>query len=74
MSWKPEVIADESDEWLDIALRFATEAEARMYAEDMHERWTAVRHTHVVQVDEPVTAKWDGHGPAKWLGRTKETK
>ena len=57
MSFKPEVIADSSGKWSGNALRFAAKEEARIYVDDLMMRWTAVRDTRVVEVDEPVTAR-----------------
>ena len=57
MSFKPEVIADSSGKWTPNQLRFATEAEAKLYVDDLAFRWTAVRETRVVQCDDPVTAQ-----------------
>jgi hypothetical protein len=54
MSFKAEVIADDSGTWAGNALRFATEAEAQMYVRDLSMRWTLVRDTRVVESDEPV--------------------
>jgi hypothetical protein len=55
MSWKTEVIADNSGKWCGNGLRFATEKAATEYVNDLALRWTAVRETRVVQSDEPVT-------------------
>lgn len=54
MSWKPEVIADNSGKWVSNMLRFATREEAEQYVYDLAMRWTAVRDTRVVECDEPV--------------------
>ena len=62
MSFKPEVIADSSGNWSSNALRFATEEEAKIYADDLMMRWTAVQDTRVVDVDESVTARLDRDG------------
>ena len=62
MSFKPEVIADSSGKWSGNALRFATEEEARIYVDDLMMRWTAVRDTRVVEVEDPVTARLDRDG------------
>jgi hypothetical protein len=59
MSFKPEVVADNSGEWCGNGLRFATQAEAEAYVSDLMWRWTLVRDTRVVVVDEPVSAKWE---------------
>lgn len=62
MSWKPEVIADNSGKWFGNSLRFATEAEAKANVENLMMRWTSVRETRVVECDEPVNYAWrDGH-------------
>ena len=62
MSFKPEVIADSSGKWSGNALRFATEEEARIYVDDLMMRWTAVRDTRVLEVEDPVTARLDRDG------------
>jgi hypothetical protein len=64
MSFKSEVIADNSGKWCGNALRFETENEAKIYVDDLMMRWTAVRDTRVVEVEEPVTAilKKEGSG------------
>lgn len=53
-SYKAEVIADGSGEWVSNALRFATRAEAEEYAKDLHSRWTLVREWRVVESTDPV--------------------
>jgi hypothetical protein len=55
MSWKPEVIADSSGQWVSNQLRFATKQQAESYVADLAYRWTAVRQTRVVECDDPVT-------------------
>ena len=59
MSFKPEVIADRSGEWSGNALRFATKEEAEKYVVDLMYRWTLVTQTRVIEVDEPVTARFE---------------
>lgn len=54
MSWKPEVIADNSGKWVGNALAFATEEEAKLWVADLSMRWTLVRETRVVESTEPV--------------------
>lgn len=54
MSFKAEVIADDSGTWAGNALRFATEEEAEMYVRDLSMRWTLVRDTRVVESDDQV--------------------
>jgi hypothetical protein len=58
-SFKPEVIADNSGEWCGNSLRFATQVEAENYVQDLMWRWTLVRDTRVIIVDDPVTARWE---------------
>ena len=58
MSWKPEVIADNSGKWCGNALRFATKEEAEANVLDLSYRWTSVRDTRVVESDEPVNYRW----------------
>ena len=53
MSYKGEVIADNSGEWCGNGLRFETEDEARVYVEDLAMRWTLVRDYRVTESDEP---------------------
>lgn len=59
MSFKGEVIADNSGKWCGNELRFATETEAQSYIRDLEFRWTAVRDTRVVPSDDPVNYHWD---------------
>ena len=54
MSWKPEVIADNTGKWCGNQLRFATREEAEQNVYDLSMRWYAVRKTRVVESDEPV--------------------
>jgi hypothetical protein len=54
MSWKAEVIADNSGKWAGNACRFATKEEAERYVGDLSMRWTLVVDTRVVESDEPV--------------------
>jgi hypothetical protein len=54
LSWRPEVIADNSGKWTPNAMRFATEAEAKLWVDDLSMRWMAVRETRVVQSTDPV--------------------
>lgn len=60
MSWKSEVIADSTGEWVGNGLRFATKDEADAYVTDLAIRWTAVRQHRVVASDEPVNHHWEG--------------
>jgi hypothetical protein len=56
-SFACEVIADSSGKWAGNALRFATEAEAQTYVNDLARRWTLVREARVVESDDPVNYK-----------------
>jgi len=66
MSFKPEVIADSSGKWTPNQLRFATEAEAKVWNDDLALRWTLVRDTRVVECDDPVNARMDKVGEHTW--------
>ena len=59
MSYKAEVITDNSGNWTGNALRFATRPEANAYVDDLMMRWYAVQDTRVVESDEPVNYRWD---------------
>jgi len=54
MSYKVEVIADNSGEWVSNALRFPTMEKAEAYGQDLSMRWTAVRDWRAVESDDPV--------------------
>lgn len=62
MSWKPEVIADQTGNWVGNALRFATKEEALANVKNLAGRWTMVTYTRVVESDEPVNYKWTDDG------------
>lgn len=64
MSWKNEVIADSSGQWVTNALRFATEREARDYGANLYSRWTAVREYRATECDDPVNYTADESGNA----------
>jgi hypothetical protein len=51
-SYRPEVIADSSGEWLPNGLRFATKQEAENSAHDLMMRWTAVRECRAAESDD----------------------
>ena len=59
MSFKPEVIADNSGQWSGNALRFATREEAEANVQNLMMRWFAVRETRVVESDDPVNYRWE---------------
>ena len=54
MSWKPEVIADESKKWCPNGLAFERKEDAEAWVADLACRWILVRETRVVESDEPV--------------------
>lgn len=58
MSFKPEVIADDSGKWYGNALAFATREEAEANVKDLEARWMMVRDTRVVESDQPVNYRW----------------
>jgi hypothetical protein len=58
MSWKPEVIADNSGKWCGNALRFAMREEAEANVLNLAMRWTLVRDTRVVESPDPVNYAW----------------
>jgi hypothetical protein len=62
MSWKVEVVVDDSGEWEGDPLRFRTEQEALAYARDLEFRWSAVRDKRVVKSDDPVDHGWTKRG------------
>jgi hypothetical protein len=53
-SWEPQVIADDSGEFVGNALRFASQLEAETYVSDLRRRWILVRETRVVESPDPV--------------------
>ena len=53
-SYKPEVDTTGDGRWNGNALRFATEAEALAYAQDLYTRWVLVKATRAVpSPDQP---------------------
>jgi len=63
MSWKIEVVVDDSGEWEGDPLRFETQREALAYARDLEFRWSAVRDKRVVKSEDPVNHTWPQCGP-----------
>lgn len=57
MSWKPEVIADNSGKWCDNAQRFETKAEAERAARDLMNRWMLVRECRASESPDPVNCR-----------------
>ena len=62
MSWKPEVIADNSGKWCGNGLRFATQQEAEDNALDLMSRWLLVRDTRAIESPDPVNYTWGPEG------------
>ena len=61
-SFKAEVTtAGDGGKYSSNAARFATREEAVGYLVNLAWRWTAVAGTRVVESDDPVCARWDGH-------------
>ena len=58
MSWKPEVITDNSGKWYGNALRFETKEEAEANVRDLASRWMLVRDQRVVESEDPVNYRW----------------
>lgn len=58
MSWKIEVVVDDSGEWEGDPSRFETQREALAYARDLEFRWSAVRDKRVVKSEDPVNQSW----------------
>lgn len=55
MSFKAEVVADSSGEFVGNQLRFETAKLAEQYARDLASRWTLVSKWRVVPSTDPVT-------------------
>jgi len=51
MSWKPEVQVTGEDGWHSNAMAFATEAEAKAWAQDLFNRWFVTTAFRAVEVD-----------------------
>jgi nicotinamide riboside kinase len=62
MSWRPEVIADNSGEWVANSLRFATKEEAEANVQNLMMRWISVQQTRVVECDDPVNYRYTNGG------------
>lgn len=71
MSYKPEVIVDNSGEWTGNGLAFETEAEAMEWVTDLSYRWTLVRDVRVVESTEPVNHRME-NGRAVSIERSLE--
>lgn len=53
-SFKPEVQTDDTGNWYDNALRFATREEAEASAKELMSRWLLVNDCRAVESDDPV--------------------
>ena len=67
MSWKIEVVVDDSGEWEGDPLRFETQREALAYARDLEFRWSVVRDKRIVKSQDPVNHSWPqcSHGGSR---------
>jgi len=63
MTWKVELIVDDSNEWEGDSQRFDTELEALAYARDLELRWSAVRDKRIVKSEDPVSNGWSAPQP-----------
>ena len=61
MSWKVEVITEDSGEWESDPARFDTELEALAYARDLELRCATIRDKRVTKSDDPVSSRWIDH-------------
>lgn len=59
MSWKPEVIADDSGQWTSNGHRFATEAEAMGWVKDLSARWLLVTAIRASESTDEVNSRRD---------------
>jgi hypothetical protein len=73
MSWKPEVIADNSGKWVGNLLRFETKEEAEANVTALMMKWTLVRDTRVVECDDPITHVWTANGLQNLVPKKVET-
>jgi hypothetical protein len=55
LSWKVEVIADSSGQWVANGMRFPSKEDAEVYGRDLAGRWTLVREWRVVMSGDKVT-------------------
>lgn len=53
ISWKAEVIADNSGNWCANALRFRTKEACERYAADLASRWVLVREYRATECNDP---------------------
>jgi hypothetical protein len=61
MSWKVEVITEDSGEWESDPARFDTKLEALAYARDLELRCATIRDKRVTESDDPVSSRWIDH-------------
>jgi hypothetical protein len=62
MSYKAEVVADSSGNWVGNGLAFASRDEAEAYARDLAFRWSAVRKWRAIESDLSVNSRWTDDG------------
>jgi hypothetical protein len=61
MSFKVEVIADNSGEWAGNGMRYPNKEIAETKARDLASRWTLVREWRVTESTDPVNADEQGN-------------
>ena len=66
-SFRPEVIADDSGNWVGNALFFDTEDAAQAYLDNLRRNWTLVRDTRVVTSTLAPNYTWND-GPVRLDG------
>jgi hypothetical protein len=62
MTWKVEVVVDDSGEWVGDPLRFETDREALAYARDLEFRCSAVRDKRLVKSEDPLNPNFGARG------------
>jgi hypothetical protein len=62
MSWKVEVVMDDTGEWEGDTLRFVSEQEALAYARDLEFRCSAVRDKRIVRSEDTANHRWTPRG------------
>jgi hypothetical protein len=65
MSWKVEVVTDDSGEWESDCLRFASDQEALAYARRLEFRCSAVRDKRIVKCEDANRLGGENPSPAR---------
>lgn len=58
-SWAPEVVADDSGEFIRNSMRFSTEDQAERTVRALAASWRDVTEFRVVETSDAVNARWD---------------